>query len=96
MAHIIKFRRDSATRWRQANPVLGEGEPGYERDTGKFKIGNGNAAWTDLPYIGVKYDPTDPGEPTDEQLYEHIHSDLPHPVYDDGPSLVLIYENAKV
>lgn len=27
-------------------------------------------------------------------LQEHINSSTPHPVYDDGPSLVLLFENA--
>lgn len=38
----------------------------------------------------------DPGVDGIIPLEEHINSDLPHPVYDDGPSLALIYENAKV
>jgi hypothetical protein len=29
-------------------------------------------------------------------LNEHVNSETPHPVYDDGPSLALLYENAKV
>ena len=29
-------------------------------------------------------------------LAEHVDSPLPHPVYDDGPSLELLYQNAKV
>lgn len=28
------------------------GEPGFEVDTGKLKIGNGYHAWNDLPYVG--------------------------------------------
>lgn len=38
----------------------------------------------------------DPGADTADLMENHINSDLPHPVYDDGPSLALIYENAKV
>lgn len=26
---------------------------------------------------------------------EHIESQTPHPVYDDGPSFLLLYQNAK-
>lgn len=36
------------------------------------------------------------GPDTGAALLEHINSETPHPVYDDGPSLALIYENAKV
>lgn len=29
-------------------------------------------------------------------VHTHIHDATPHPVYDDAPSLVLLYHNAKV
>lgn len=32
------------------NPVLSAGERGNEVDTGKFKVGNGSAKWSALPY----------------------------------------------
>lgn len=48
----IKWRRDTAAGWTAANPVLFEGEAGFETNTGKVKIGNGNSAWTALPYMG--------------------------------------------
>jgi len=47
----FKFRRGSALEWLDKNPVLGSGEPGVELGTGKFKIGNGVAPWSDLPYF---------------------------------------------
>lgn len=35
--------------------------------------------------------------PADEtMLAEHINSPTPHPAYDDGPSFLLLYNNAKV
>jgi hypothetical protein len=46
----IKFRRDTAAAWTQANPVLAQGEPGFEHDTGLFKIGDGATVWTSLDY----------------------------------------------
>jgi hypothetical protein len=46
----IKFRRDTAAAWTQANPVLAQGEPGFEHDTGLLKIGDGATAWVDLDY----------------------------------------------
>lgn len=36
------------------------------------------------------------GDEGPDLLPEHIASELPHPVYDEGPSLTLLYENAKV
>lgn len=29
-------------------------------------------------------------------VFEHINSETPHPVYDDGPSLSSFYQNQKV
>lgn len=49
---VIKLRRDTAAAWAAANPVLADGEPGYETDTHKLKIGNGSSAWNALPYAG--------------------------------------------
>ena len=55
MAQVIKttfkFRRNLASYWTEKNPVLAEGEPCFELDTGKLKIGNGTTAYNDLPYI---------------------------------------------
>ena len=31
-----------------------------------------------------------------QELSVHINDPAPHPVYDDGPSLLLLYKNAKV
>jgi Major tropism determinant N-terminal domain len=50
MAVKIQFRRDQSANWAAANPTLAEGELGLELDGGKFKVGNGVAAWNDLPY----------------------------------------------
>jgi len=52
MATIIQLRRDTASDWTSANPVLSNGELGIETDTGAIKIGNGVDAWVDLDYFG--------------------------------------------
>lgn len=44
-------RRDTAANWTSTNPTLGAGEIGVESDSGAFKIGDGVAAWTALPYV---------------------------------------------
>ena len=49
----IQLRRGTATAWAVANPTLAIGEPGFETNTGKFKIGDGATAWADLVYAGV-------------------------------------------
>jgi hypothetical protein len=89
MEFTFKFRRGSSTEWIDTNPLLADGEPGFELNTGKVKIGNGADRWNDLPYLA--------GEGSGEmELEAHVESVTPHPVYDDGPSLTLLYENAKV
>lgn len=92
----IQFRRDVSSRWREINPVLAVGEPGYETDTGKLKIGNAVQRWLDLPYINETVDNPDDLSAVYAALSAHINSLTPHPVYDDGPSLTLLYQNAKV
>lgn len=51
MATTFKLRRGSAAEWTTDNPVLRAGEPGFEIDTGKLKIGTGFHAWSALPYL---------------------------------------------
>jgi len=51
MTATIKLRRGTAADWTSANPVLAQGEPGLETDTGKTKMGNGSSVWTALPYL---------------------------------------------
>lgn len=48
---VIQFRQGTAAEWTTVNPVLSAGEPGFETDTGKIKIGNGTAAWGTLGYL---------------------------------------------
>lgn len=50
MSFRIQIRRDTASRWAASNPVLLQGEQGYETDTFKMKIGNGVDPYNDLPY----------------------------------------------
>ena len=44
------LRRDTAENWTKKNPVLRQGEEGYETDTGRRKVGNGTGAWSELSY----------------------------------------------
>jgi hypothetical protein len=92
----IQLRRDVASEWYRVNPILAAGEPGYEEDTTKFKIGDGVSRWSDLNYFSPGDSIPDEGGVGQEALLAHIHSLVPHPVYDDGPSLLLLYQNAKV
>lgn len=47
----IKLRRDTAANFTSKNPVLGIGEPAYETDTKKLKIGDGTTTYTQLEYF---------------------------------------------
>ena len=47
---MIKQRRDTAANWTSTNPVLGDGQAGWETDTLKEKLGDGVTAWNSLPY----------------------------------------------
>lgn len=49
----IQIRRDTSSNWQQYNPTPASGEPCYETDTGKFKIGNGEQPYNSLEYIGA-------------------------------------------
>lgn len=92
MGARIQLRRGKAAFWESENPILHEGEPGLETDTRKVKYGDGNTHWRELPYSSGGAD-----IPVDQaSLADHINNPTPHPVYDDGPSLFLLYQNAKV
>jgi len=51
MSVKIKLRRGTLSEWVAANPVLRTGEPGFETDSGKLKIGDGTSTWSQLPYL---------------------------------------------
>lgn len=47
----FQLKRGTAARWLEVNPILADGEPGFELDTNQLKIGNGKDVWTNLPYV---------------------------------------------
>ena len=46
----IQQKADLRNEWENNNPVLLDQEIGFERNTGKFKMGDGLTPWNDLPY----------------------------------------------
>jgi len=59
MAIRIQLRRDTATNWTSANPILAQGEVGVEIDVqDKVKIGDGVTDWINLPYFQAQIDAT--------------------------------------
>jgi hypothetical protein len=68
----ILIRRDVGANWVSSNPILLDGEMGYEKDTGKMKIGDGVTRWNDLVYF--------PNIPT-----TFFDGGFPDTVYTNGP-----------
>lgn len=65
MGNTILLRRDTKANWNQVNPILKDGEAGFEMDDGKMKIGDGVHNWNDLPYTNeqkVTYEDKDGNE----------------------------------
>jgi hypothetical protein len=50
----IQIRRGTNSEWASANTTLVSGEPAFETDTLRLKIGDGLIAWSGLNYIGSK------------------------------------------
>ena len=108
MTATVQIRRGTAYEWEARNPVLKEGELGYESGTKKYKIGDGFRRWLELPYFideqatktyvdarVAELAPTVAGV-SQQDLLDHINAEEPHTAYDDGVPFDLIYANAKV
>ena len=50
MATTIQLKRGSSQAWEKLNVILEVGEPGFEKDTGRLKIGDGFTPWNELQY----------------------------------------------
>jgi len=48
MANRIQLRRDTTANWENTNPVLADGEMGYDIVTNEIRIGDGSTSWTGL------------------------------------------------
>ncbi len=94
----IRLRRAWASDWERVNPTLDDGEPGFDKSANMLKIGDGETPWIQLEYLTPPEGGTIvTGDAAIDALMDsHIKDPTPHPVYDDGPSLVLLYQNAKV
>lgn len=47
---VISLLRRTAAEFTAINPILKAGQEGYETDTRKRKVGDGETAWNDLQY----------------------------------------------
>ena len=50
MATRIQMRRGTTSQWNTADPILNEGEIGYNTTLAAFKIGDGSTIWSELDY----------------------------------------------
>lgn len=48
----LQLKRGTARAFAKVNPILLEGQPAFETDSNRLKIGNGKSRYLDLPYIG--------------------------------------------
>ena len=46
---MIQFKRGKSLNWYKQKKPLEDGQPGYDKDRGKIKIGDGKHSWEDLP-----------------------------------------------
>jgi hypothetical protein len=76
MATQIQIRRGTAAEWAAEDPILAEGEIGFETDTDLIKIGDGTRDWSDLDYIS-----TTAVAPTQTEYALEFDDTLGHHVY---------------
>ena len=55
---VIKTRRNTSTGFASENPILADGELGFETDRKRYKMGDGVTAWNNLPYRSEELDET--------------------------------------
>ena len=48
---VMAQRRDTSENWESDNPILNDGELGYDKTNKRLKIGDGETAWNDLTSI---------------------------------------------
>lgn len=54
---MIQIRRGKTASWRKPSKPLAAGQPGYDKDKHKIKIGDGISHWATLPYAsGLRAD----------------------------------------
>lgn len=77
--HTYRLKRGTAQRWIEVNPILQQGEPGFEYDTNKLKIGDGFTPWNSLPYIATGENNNTPIESKEEIYVVNTFAELPIP-----------------
>lgn len=100
----FRYLRGTAARWAEVNPILDDGEPGYETDTRRGKVGDGFTRWNDLDYTVGDPSPAGGGGSSDPRVGDlsELTTEAKETVVDainelnyEDVSLLLFYENAK-
>ena len=47
---MIQIKRGKTKNWRKLKKVLAVGQPGYDKNKHKLKVGDGETLWKELPY----------------------------------------------
>lgn len=50
---MIQFKRGSTESWKKLKKPLAAGQPGYDKDKHKIKVGDGTKLWDKLPYASI-------------------------------------------
>lgn len=50
---MIKFKRGKTTTWKKRTVPLADGQPGYDKEKHRLKIGDGQHLWSELPNVGL-------------------------------------------
>lgn len=50
MGQRIKVRRDTSANWATSNPILSDGEQGYDKTLKQYKTGDGVSNWATLGF----------------------------------------------
>lgn len=79
--------------WTDENPVLLNGELGYETDTKFLKVGNGAVSWTDLEYMYQNADELNSGLLSPENLAKLLRAVEVTSNFDLGDPVVLFENN---
>ena len=93
----IQIRRGTANQWVTEDPILVQGELGYETDTNKLKVGkaiaddlNTQISWTELPYFAYKDVVVEDILTT--SLLDNYETDVGRLVYDQATKEVFVYD----
>jgi hypothetical protein len=56
---LIQIRRDNTSDWTASNPVLYQGQLGWDTELKRLKVGDGTTPWNDLAFVtgGTSFDP---------------------------------------